>query len=60
MGNGWRTVWSMGTKCSSKHATVAFADENAPVSTVESTTLTVGSMVATFESLSTEALWSWL
>lgn len=50
----------MGTKCSSKHATVAFADENAPVSTVESTTLTVGSMVATFESLSTEALWSWL
>lgn len=60
LGIVWRTVRSLGTKHSFPPVVVTIMAEKPPVVNAELTVGTVGSTVATIESLSTEVLRSWL
>lgn len=53
IGAMWRTIWSLGNKCSSPPATAAIAAERPLVAAV-------GSKIETAGSLSTQAPQSWL
>lgn len=60
LGIVWRTIWFLGTNCSSPPVVVAILVEKPPVVTIESTIVTVGSVVESVVSLSTEVMQSWL